>query len=315
MQADRKALDFGEHKHVLLSGATGFIGSALCRELLAAGHKVTVISRRPVKAARQFEGKVEAIASANELLASDAIDLIINLAGAPVIGPLWTTRRKAVLLRSRLDTTRQLLDFVKRAELRPTTWIQASAIGFYGTQRSVATDEQAAAGSGFAAELCSSWEHVTEDLEALGLRRVILRFGMIFGRSGGALPLMSLPFRFALGSVLGDGKQPVNWMHLDDLLQLLAWAARDASCQGIFNAVAPEAPTYREFAQLIGQTVRRPVFIRVPAAPLRLVLGEMASMLLDGPVVEPGELQRVQFEYQFPNLRSALMDILGANKP
>lgn len=303
-------LDLGGHKRVLVSGATGFIGSVLCRELIATGHDITVISRQPHRAAMQFHGRVRAIASPHELSADAQFDVIINLAGAPVIGLPWTRKRKQVLLNSRINTTRHLLDFVKRVKRRPATWIQTSAIGFYGSDSNATVDEQSSVGAGFAGELCKRWELETAALTDLGVRCVILRLGLIFGRCGGALPLMVMPFRFGLGSILGGGGQFVSWMHLEDLLALIALAIRNEELVGIYNAVAPEATSYRDFARMIGRLLYRPVWLRIPTAPLKLTLGEMADMLVEGPRVIPGKLQEQSFEYQFPSLRSALMDLL-----
>ena len=183
-------LDLGGHRRLLISGGTGFIGSALVAELLRAGHDITVLSRRPQAAAMQFAGKVRAVRSTRSLAVAEAFDVIINLAGAPVVGLPWSRRRKRVLASSRLSSTRDLLDFVMRAQQRPPVWVQASAIGFYGTYSETPLDETASAGEGFAAELCSNWEAMTTELESLSVRCVILRFGLVFGRSGGSLPMV-----------------------------------------------------------------------------------------------------------------------------
>lgn len=302
-------LDLGGHRRVLVTGGTGFIGGALCRELLRGNHAVTLVSRNPARAALQFSGRVRVVRSAAELAAAEVFDAVINLAGAPVVGAPWTEKRKTVLRASRLDVTRDLLDFVRRAERAPAVWIQASAIGFYGPHAAVPLAEDAARGNGFAAELCSEWENATNELYARGVRRVVLRFGLVFGRSGGALPMMLLPFRFGMGAVAGSGRQRVAWVHLEDLLRAVAWASRDAAVDGVVNVVAPECPDYSRFAGLIGELLHRPVFLRLPAAPLRAVLGEMASMFVDGPEIVPHRLAEAGFEYRFPSLRSALMDL------
>jgi uncharacterized protein (TIGR01777 family) len=253
---------------------------------------------------------VRIVASIAELSPVEVFDVVINLAGAPVVGMPWTPRRKAILLASRLAITEALIGYVRVAKTRPRVWIQASAIGYYGTQAAQALDESSPQGEGFAAELCGQWERLTAELTELGIRRVVLRFGLVFGRSGGALPMMLLPFRFGFGTVVGDGSQRVAWIHLEDLLGIVAWAIREPAAAGVFNVVAPDSPSYSEFARTIGEELHRPVFMRIPAAPMRVLLGEMATMLVDGPEILPARLQHAQFALRFPTLRSALMDII-----
>ncbi|MGD8783579.1 MAG: TIGR01777 family oxidoreductase [Thioalkalispiraceae bacterium] len=302
-------LDLGDHKRLLISGGTGFIGTALCRELLNQGHNITLLSRQPIAASFKFDGKVRAIRSISELSKEEHFDVVINLAGAPVVGPLWTASRKAVLLGSRLNTTKDLLSFVRDASQKPQVWVQASAIGFYGPHRDHPVDENDEAGDGFAADLCQQWEELTDELESLSIRRVILRFGMVFGSSGGSLPMMLLSFRFGLGAILGNGQQHLSWIHLEDLLRLIAQAISDESIHGKINAVAPDNPTYQEFARLVGEQLHRPVFLRFPARLLRVFLGEMASLFVDGPKIRPTRLEKMNFNYHFSDLQSALKDL------
>jgi len=302
-------LDLGRHCRVLVSGGSGFIGSALVRELLAAGHEVTVLSRRPVATAVLFGGRVRTVARLDELSSHTEFDAVVNLAGAPVVGLPWTKRRRAVIAGSRFEVTRELLDFVRRARRRPGVWVQASAVGYYGPQRATPVDESASAGSGFAAELCDQWEKQTEELAALSIRRVVLRFGLVFGRSGGSLPMMLLSYRLGAGVVLGNGAQYMAWIHIEDLLRLIALSIKSNTMCGVINAVAPDTPTYREFATVAGRVLQRPVWLSVPAGLLRTLLGEMASMFVDGPKITPNRLLQSKFDYHFPQLRGALMDL------
>jgi uncharacterized protein (TIGR01777 family) len=299
----------GKHKRLLISGGTGFIGSALCHELLEAGHNLTLLSRQPVAAAMQYAGKIRAVKSTTELSDDEQFDVVINLAGAPIVGPRWSDSRKATLLGSRLNTTRDLISFVQRATVRPEVWVQASAIGFYGTHTEHPVNENDHSGDGFAADLCERWEAVTTELESLAIRRVVLRFGLVFGRSGGSLPMMLLSFRFGLGAILGNGQQHIGWIHIEDLLRLFAYVIADKNVNGKINAVAPDSPTYQQFAKLTGSQLHRPVWLRFPAKPLKLLLGEMASIFVDGPIILPTRLQKLQFQYKFPDLRSAMMDL------
>lgn len=302
-------LTLDKHTNFLISGGTGFIGTALCRALLDKGHSITLLTRQTHAATRQFRGQVRAISDTKELSSDTQLDAVINLAGAPVIGPPWTLNRRRVLLRSRMDTTENLLRFVRRADARPTLWLQASAIGYYGSDPATTASEESPAGLGFAAELCQQWEALAEEVDSLGIRRVTLRLGVIAGRSGGALPRMLLPYRFGMGGVIGPGHQHFSWLHLDDLLGLIAKALTDQSMQGVYNAVAPHCPTYRELADEAGKVLHRPVFIPMPAWLLNGLLGEMGTMLTGGPLVIPGRLLQQAYEFRFPGLHEALVDI------
>ena len=302
-------LDLGRHRRLLISGGTGFIGGALCRELLRTGHDITILTRHPVAAALQFAGKVRAVRGTAELSSGEYFDAIVNLAGAPVVGLPWTAARRRVIAGSRLNTTGDLLRFVKRARRRPGVWVQASAIGYYGPNSETPVDEASPAGAGFAADLCQRWEAMTAELAALEVRCVVLRFGLVFGRSGGALPMMLMPYRVGAGAILGDGKQHMGWIHIEDLLRLIALSIADDSIQGKINAVAPDSPTYEEFSRVAARLLHRPVLLRIPASILRRLLGEMASMFVDGPRIIPQRLSQSIFEFRFPELRGALMDL------
>lgn len=302
--------DFGSRQRFLISGGTGFIGSALVQALLAQGHAVTILSRRGAAAAGRFGGRVNCIGHCRELPDEAVFDVVVNLAGAPVVGPPWTAARRRVLLQSRLGTTQQLLDFVQRSRQRPALWLQASAIGWYGTDSSRHCDEDSAAGSGFAADLCRQWEAMTDVVPALGVRRVVLRLGLVFGRGGGSFPPLALPFRFGLGSVIGGGAQSLAWVHLDDVLGVMAWVLRHSELQGVFNLVAPQRVSYREFARSLAATLQRPLWLRVPAWVLRLLLGEMSAMLTEGPGIAPKRLREAGYEFRYPSLREALPALL-----
>ena len=300
--------------HVLVTGGTGFIGSALVQQLLAAGHSVTVLSRKPASAPALFQGRVQAVRSANDLPSDARFDAIVNLAGAPVVGPPWTAGRRQVLLDSRVGVTESLLAWLQRTTHRPAVWVQASAIGFYGVRppHEVLT-ETSAAGGGFMSELCVRWEAAAAKAQALGVRQVVLRLGVVLG-PGGALPPLLLPIRLGLGGRMGSGQQVMSWIHRDDVLTLITTALlgmpnspqNNPPMQGIYNATAPEPVPQATFARTAGQLLHRPVWLPVPAAPLRWALGEMAQLFVDGQTVVPARLQREGFAFAYPTLREAL---------
>jgi hypothetical protein len=278
------------HYRVLITGGTGFIGEPMVNRLLDAGHAVTLLARDPLRASYLFAGRARCVKSLDTLAPDDAFDAVINLAGAPVVGPRWSPRRKARLLASRIDTTRTLMDWRVKTQHKPAVWIQASAIGFYGVRDPAETlNEDSPAGHGFVTDLCTRWEEAAKPAVKLGVRQVVLRLGLVFG-PGGALPPLVLPFRLGLGGRLGDGNQAMSWIHREDVLALIAQALVDETMSGVYNAVAPEAVTQSEFAATVGRILRRPVWLHIPAAPIRWLAGEMAQLFVDGQRVIPARL-------------------------
>ncbi|MFC1748720.1 TIGR01777 family oxidoreductase [Pseudomonadota bacterium] len=299
-----------ENRRILVTGGTGFIGEAVVNQLLDAGHNVTVWVRDPIRAAYLFDGRARCVRDMNTLDSSEHFDAIINLAGAPVIGPRWSTKRKTQLMASRLNTTQAVLKWVEQATTRPTTWIQASAIGYYGVRNaSEALNETSSKGGGFMSELCANWEEAAHAAETLGLKRITLRLGLVFG-PGGALPPLLLPYYFGLGGRMGSGKQVMSWIHRDDVLKLIAEAISNETMQGTYNAVAPDAITQAEFAHTVGKTLKRPVWLHLPATPIRWLAGEMAQLFVDGQRVTPNRLLSQGFKFRHPTLKGALRDLV-----
>lgn len=292
--------------HVLVTGGTGFIGSKLMEQLLAAGHAVTVLSRQRLAAYYRFGGRANVVASFDEIPAGLRIDTVVNLAGAPVVGPRWSATRKTVLLGSRVGLTHKLVAWLRSRSQRPALLVNGSAVGFYGVRPAdEPLPETAAPGTGFMTELCQEWEKAAEAVDALGLRRVALRFGLVMGPSNG-LPALLLPIRLGLGGRMGDGRQMMSWIHRDDVLALIARAMADESMQGAYNAVAPQAVSQAEFVHTAGRLLHRPVWLPLPAAPMRLVMGEMAQIFFDGQRVVPQRLIDAGFAFRYPTLEAAL---------
>lgn len=297
------------HQRLLVTGGTGFIGTTLVNQLLDAGHEVCVFARDPLRAAQLFDGRARCVRSLAQLSEFDAFDAVINLAGTPVLGPRWSAARQAVLLASRVGTSQALLRWLSTARHKPTVWLQASAIGYYGVRApQEVLSEDSSVGRGFMAELCAQWEAATHSVDALGVRQVVMRLGVVFGDGGPLKPLL-LPHRFGLGGGLGNGEQVLSWIHRDDVLQVIARALTDASMQGVYNLVAPNAVSQKVFAATAGKVLGRPVWLHVPAAPLRWLGGEMAELLVDGQHVAPTRLLQAGYRFRFAQLDDAIRDL------
>lgn len=299
----------GAFKRVLITGGTGFIGEALVNQLLDAGHSVSVLTRDPLNAANLFNGRVRCVHSLSELSHDEAFDVVINLAGAPVAGPSWTPKRQAQLLASRVGTTEALMTWLKNTKQKPMLWIQASAIGFYGVRdANESLDEHASKGDGFMAELCARWEAAAQPATEFGVRQVVLRLGVVFGPGGALTPLL-LPFRMGFGGRMGDGRQIMSWVHRDDVLQVIARAFNDDNLRGTYNMVAPETVSQAAFAEQAGKVLKRPVWLHIPAAPVRALAGEMAQLFFDGQRVVPQRLTEAGYTFRHPTLDAALRDL------
>jgi len=306
--APRPLLAQHPQQHFLVSGGTGFIGTALVEGLIAGGHRITVLSRDPRRAALRFGGRARCIADTAELRDDEAIDVVVNLAGAPVVGPRWTPQRKRALLASRIGTTDALRAWCDRATRKPALWLQASAVGLYGAhaRSGVELRDVAPVRGDFPSELCAAWERAAAPVAARGVRLTTLRLGLVLHRSGGLLPMLSLAAALGAAARLGDGKQWFAWIHLDDVLRFIEHAVEHAGVRGPYNLVAPGGCTQAGFTRELARALHRPAWLAMPAAPLRLALGEMATMLLDGPVVEPQRLTDQRFVFVHPVLASAL---------
>ena len=303
----------GPPQTVLVTGATGFIGHALVPALLASGHRVVVLSRAPRKAAWEFGGAVRAVASMAELSPQEGIDVVINLAGARILGWRWSERRKAVLRGSRAGLTEGVVDWIARAVRKPRLVINASAVGYYGIQpqgSEQVLNEASPPQAIFMSQLCQEWEAVASRAREYGVPVALARFGLVFGR-GGALPSMLMPFRLGFGGRMGTGRQRTSWIHIADLLGGMAHVWRlGANADGAWNFTAPEHPTQQEFAKAAGAELGRPSVIPTPAWPVRLLLGEQSALLLEGAAVAPARLLASGFRFRFPTVRQALADLV-----
>jgi uncharacterized protein (TIGR01777 family) len=299
-----------ERRTVLVTGATGFIGRALVKRLLERGDRVIVLARDPVRA-HLILGAVPMVTTRlGDLPPALPIDAVVNLAGTPVMARAWTKERKRQLVESRVGGTRLLVDWLATRSQKPETLVSASAIGWYGTSGDAALDEHAPAGDGFAAVLCRAWEREAVSAAALGMRVCRLRLGMVLGPEGGVLKSLLPTHRLGLGAIIGNGRQWLSWIHRDDAVELIQRAIADPLFSGAINATAPEPVRQAEFATALGRTLHRPVWLRLPAAPLRAMLGERASLILEGQRILPKRALEIGFAFRCPEIEMALRDLL-----
>ena len=295
----------------VVGGATGFIGAHLVRRLLARGDRVIVVTRRPRHALARFGPQVTILTAPEALPAATQVDGIVSLAGAPILHTPWTRGRRALLLHSRVATVGALAALSQRLERPPAAFVAASAIGYYGVRGDEALDEGAGGTEDFQSQLVQRWEAAAGAAQRAGTRAVMLRFGVVLGRDGGALAQLARPVRAFAGTILGSGAQWVSWIHIEDLIALLLFGLDEPRASGVFNAVAPGAVRHATLQRELARVLHRPLWFRVPAGLVRLTLGEMAQLLVDGQRVVPARALAVGFPFRFPELRAALEDLYG----
>lgn len=304
--------------HVIVTGGTGLIGQALARSLVADGHRVTVLSRQPEKKQRLAEeisvvGWDGRSAQGWGDLVNQA-DAIVNLAGENIASGRWTKERKRRILESRMDAGRAVVEAVQAATSKPSVVIQASAVGYYGPRGDEIVTEDTPPGSDFLAQVCVAWEASTEPVEQFGVRRAIVRTGVVLSTCGGALPRMALPFQFFVGGPVGNGRQYLPWIHIDDEVGAIRFLLEHENASGPFNLTAPSPVTNREFSKTLAKALKRPAWAPVPAFVLRLLFGEMATVLLDGQRAVPKRLQEAGYVFRFVELLPALQDLFTHKK-
>lgn len=292
--------------HVLMTGGTGLIGTATRVLLREQGHRVTVLTRRT----RQDEGQLAFIQSLSQC--EQNVDAVINLAGAGLADRRWSRRYKREITKSRVQLTQRLVEWMGTLEVAPKTLISASAIGYYGASETSQFTESSAGGTGFSAELCQAWEVAANEAAALGIPVTVLRLGVVFAESGGALGKMTQSFRFGVESWLGSGSQWLSWVHLNDVVRAIDHALTAHSPAPIYNVVAPNAVRHRDLAREVGQFYGVWLKLGVPAASAKLLAGQMAEeLLLTGQHVLPMQLEEEGFHFHFPNVADALTHIIS----
>jgi len=297
--------------HILITGGTGLIGRQLCRALLADGHVLTVLSRNPDTVPAKCGAGVRALASLDEWQPGRSFDAVINLAGEPIVDARWTGQRKQALWNSRVTLTENLVQRITTAQHKPGVLLSGSAVGYYGDRGDAGLGEAAGPGADFPARLCNAWEAAALVAEASGVRVCLLRTGLVLSRQGGLLGRMLLPFKLGLGARLGDGKQWMSWIHMDDYVAMVLSLLRDAQARGPYNMTAPQPATNREFTATLAKVLHRPAPFIVPAWFLKFVMGERACLLLEGQKVLPQKIESAGYRFAFAELADALQDLLG----
>ena len=308
---------------IMIAGGTGLIGRPLTAALVADGNTLTVLTRNPEKAAtalptgavpvkwdgRTTDGWGDLINETNA---------VINLAGESLTGDSisailtdrWTEAKKKRIISSRVNAGKAIADAIKVAEKKPEVLIQSSAVGYYSPSGTQKLTESSPAGTDFSAQTCIQWEASTKEVESVGVRRVIIRTGLVLTTAGGILPLMLLPFKLFIGGPLGDGTQPLPWIHIQDQVNSIRFLVSNPSTQGFYNLAAPNPVNYNQFTEIAGNIMRRPNWLRVPGFALKLALGEKSDLVLQGQHALPERLLEAGYQFKFLTIQSALQDLI-----
>lgn len=304
---------------IVIAGGSGFLGQALVRRFAADGHRVQILTRQAVRPGSSDPASpVERISWTPDgdigpwAAPCRGADVIVNLAGASLAAGRWSLRRKAQLTASRLLPTRSLATFIAQTDPKPALLLTSSAIGFYGDRGEDVITESAPVGTEFLAELCAGWENQAVRARSFGTRVVPVRTGLVLDPAEGALAKMLLPFRLGVGGRFGSGRQYMSWIHRDDWVSLVRWAAGVPGLDGPLNATAPYPVTNAEFARALGRALRRPASLPMPGFALRLLMGEMAdALLLSGQRVTPHRALHLGFHFGYERLDAALAALLA----
>jgi len=296
---------------ILVSGSHGLVGRALTTSLANSGHEIVSLVRQSANDSEIEWDPNQGRINGQQL---EGFDVVVHLAGESIASGRWTEEKKRKIRESRVQGTELLSSALARLSQPPPTFISASAIGFYGNRGDELLTEKSTPGEGFLPEVCVAWEKATGQAEAKGIRTIHARFGIILDEKGGALERMLTPFRMGVGGKVGNGKQWMSWIALDDVINALRFLIDEPGSEGAVNFTAPNPVTNADFTEALGNVLSRPTLLSVPAFAARLAFGEMADeLLLSSARVEPGRLKENGYEFKHPELSSALKAILGGS--
>lgn len=293
--------------HLLITGATGLIGSALVHRLEQEGHQITALTRDPRLAKDKLGSNHQYISSLNQLDNLDHFNAVINLAGEPIAEKRWSTKQKNRIEASRWNTTQSLVDLLKVSRHPPSVFISGSAVGYYGKQLDIPiTEDVEPFQQDFSHRLCAVWENIAMSADSLQTRVCLLRTGIVLSDKGGALSKLLLPFKLGVGGKIGNGRHFMPWIHIDDMVAGILFLLHQDNCNGAYNLTAPYPVTNKEFTQKLGKRLARPTFFTTPTLVLKLLFGEMSELLTQSQQVLPEKLQKSGFHFQYPQLEAAL---------
>ena len=295
----------------LVTGGSGFIGRKLCQLLINSGHDVTIVTRNKENTAKLFNGRLTLIDHISQ--AQDGYDVIINLAGESLADGRWTDAKKKKIYDSRINTTKDIVDYIQKAKNKPSLLINGSAIGFYATHETdVFHEDSKPAGKDFAQNLCEKWENEGDLAKKHNVRVAYLRTGIVLGEDGGPLAQMLFPFEFCLGGKMGSGKQWMSWIHIDDLIGIIVHIINHENIEEGVNGTSPNPVMNKDFTKALGKAMKRPTLLAIPAFNLRLLLGEMAdAILLKGQKVLPKKALDTGYQFQYHRIDEALNQIIN----
>ncbi|KPH92533.1 Epimerase family protein [Pseudoalteromonas sp. P1-16-1b] len=295
--------------HIFFTGATGLIGRHLCPFLLH-HHDVTVLSRNPTKAKVLLGHQINAVDSLEDV-DFNTVDVVINLAGEPIVNKRWSDKQKTVIRDSRIIVTQAISDAIKQCHTPPHTFISGSAIGYYGRQGDTLVDENnTEPHDEFSHQLCKDWEQAALKAESDETRVCLLRTGIVLAKKGGALGKMLPAFKLCVGGPIGSGEQGMSWIHIDDMVQLILFLIRNKEISGAVNATAPEPLSNKQFSQSLAKALSRPAFMPMPAGVLNILMGEMADLLTTGQYVVPKKALDHNYRFHFTKIDAALESLV-----
>lgn len=296
---------------ILITGATGLIGTPLTQKLITLGHQVTVLSRSPQKVYSHFCKAVECWTSLNDRAHLNDFDAVINLAGEPIAEKRWTDEQKKRLCDSRWTLTQQLSELINASETPPSVFLSGSAVGYYGDQGQAVVTEDEQPHDKFTHQLAQHWEALAVNAQSEKTRVCLLRTGLVLSPNGGVLAKILPIFKMGAGGPIGHGKQFMPWIHINDMVRAICFLLDNPTLSGPFNMTAPYPVHNDQFTAILGDVINRPAFIRTPAFAIKAVLGESAALVLGGQQAIPKRLEEAGFQFEFIELKEALTDLLA----